>query len=69
MSDPIETPVSQMSVLRSRASDARNKMDRTKVLLDRYLPAPVGPISAVEYEVESKYNELAQRYADSATGS
>jgi len=71
MSDASDPPLAQMSLLRSRASDARNKMDRTKVLLDRYLPAPTGPIPAVEYEIESKYDELAQRmpYLSRVSGS
>lgn len=64
MSDIVEPPSMQLSQLRSRTSEARNKMDRHRVLLDRYLPAPTGPIPAVEYEVETKYDELAQRYAD-----
>lgn len=48
--------------LRSRAADARNKMDHHRVLLDRYLPVRLGPEPEVGYEVEQKYDELAARY-------
>ncbi|KAK2145285.1 hypothetical protein LSH36_690g03076 [Paralvinella palmiformis] len=58
--DSVTSPVS-LSSLRSRTSDARNKMDQHKILLDRYLPLPVGPPNEVPYEVEYKFSELAER--------
>ena len=56
----VPTP-SSISNLRHKAADARAKMDHHKVLLDRYLPLPTGPLNEVEYEVQTKYGELAAR--------
>ena len=48
--------------LRSRAADARSKIDLHKTMMDRYLPVHLGPEKDVGYEVEKKYDELAIRY-------
>lgn len=55
-------PQTSYSQLRQQASQARDKMDRHKVLLDRYLPIYLGPENEVEYEVDYKFGELADRW-------
>ncbi|CAD5113063.1 DgyrCDS2257 [Dimorphilus gyrociliatus] len=57
----LERPPSSYESLRNRATDAKNKMHLHKTMLDRYLPISFGPENAVEYEVEFKFDELAQR--------
>lgn len=57
----LERPPASYESLRNRATDAKNKMHLHKTMLDRYLPISFGPENAVEYEVEYKFDELAQR--------
>jgi hypothetical protein len=47
--------------LRYKATEARNKLGQHKMLMDRYLPLPTGPLNDVNYEVDYKYNELVPR--------
>jgi len=54
-------PEASYGSLRSRAQEARNKMGMHRSMLDRYLPVGMGPVQDVEYEVETKYDELAAR--------
>ena len=54
-------PPMSMTTLRSKAVDARAKMDRHRTLLDRYLPLDLTTGNDVSYEVENKYGELVQR--------
>ena len=57
-------PPAPLSTLRSKAVEARSKLDRHRTLLDRYLPLNLGPENDVSYEVENKYGELVQRYPE-----
>jgi len=58
-----EPPIQPASytTLRSAAVEARNKMDRNKKMLDKYLPVHLGPENEVEYEVDYRYGQLADR--------
>ena len=54
-------PPLSITALRSKAVDARSKLDRHRTLIDRYLPIDMGPCNDVNYEVENKYGELVER--------
>jgi hypothetical protein len=58
---PDSRPPPSMSGLRSRATDAKNKLDAHRTMLDRYLPIYMGPEAEVADEVNYKYGELVQR--------
>ena len=47
--------------LQSKINLAREQMSRHRTMLDRYLPVSLGPSNDVQYEVENKVNELADR--------
>lgn len=58
----VARPPPSVSGLRSRASEAKNKLDAHRTMLDRYLPIYMGPENDVADEVKFKYGELVQRY-------
>jgi len=60
MQEPL-WPTETYKDLRSRATDARNRLDVHKGLMDRYLPTDFAPGNEVSYEVDRKYDELAYR--------
>ena len=64
--DDLLTRPASYTQLRSRTTEARHKMDQHKVLLDRYLPINMGPENEVQYEVDYKYAELADRCVNTA---
>lgn len=47
--------------LRAKYTEAKNKMDLHKSMLDKYLPLYLGPENAVEIEVDYKFGELCAR--------
>jgi len=55
---PIPT---SFATLRSKTNEAKNKVDKHKVLMDRYLPIYFGPENEVPYEVDYMYGELVDR--------
>eukprot|EP00914_Ancora_sagittata_P010180 GHVO01019627.1.p1 GENE.GHVO01019627.1~~GHVO01019627.1.p1 ORF type:complete len:488 (+),score=30.77 GHVO01019627.1:238-1701(+) len=52
---------SSFSDLRYKATEARNKLGEHRLMMDRYLPVPSGPLNDVAYDVDYKYNELVPR--------
>jgi len=61
MASAEESPYPDLKTLRSLHSGAKDKMDRYKTSLDRYLPVYMGPVNDVPVEVEYKYDELRNR--------
>ena len=57
----VHAPVSY-TALRSKTSEARDKLGRHRIMLDRYLPVPSGVPVPVEAEVDYKFGELVSRY-------
>ncbi|ELU11057.1 hypothetical protein CAPTEDRAFT_228467 [Capitella teleta] len=55
------TTPSSFHDLRYKATEARNKLGEHRLMMDRYLPIPSGPLNDVGYEVDYKYNELVPR--------
>lgn len=49
------------SNLRAKYTEAKNKLDMHKTLLDKYLPLYLGPENDVEIEVDYKFGELVAR--------
>ncbi|KAK2184868.1 hypothetical protein NP493_250g04030 [Ridgeia piscesae] len=54
-------PSCTLNHLRHRATNARNKLDHHRTLLDRYLPEPMGDAQDVQSAVLYKYGELVDR--------
>lgn len=57
----IYVPNNTLIDLRERTKVAKDKMDKHRVLLDRYLPIDYGHPEDVEFEVQTKYGELVER--------
>jgi hypothetical protein len=59
--DDFEVTTPNYTNLRAKYTEAKNKMDTHKTLLDKYLPIYLGPENAVEIEVDYKFGELCNR--------